>query len=141
MRHPPPQNSSNMVLDVDQVLQHINELGPYQWRILLMFTFIFFPCTYQTLIMTFVAYEPSWQCSVNATSCLVGNSSINDIYNTSTANKWMYERRCKLNRSDWRYADSSLYEGPHNTIVTEVSTSVISWLSFVVQRKVTAEFV
>ena len=109
-----------MALDVDQVLQKIGELGPYQWRILLMFTFIFFPFTYQTLIMAFAAFEPPWQCAVNATSCLIGNNSVTEIYSTSTKDKSLYERRCRLNRSEWRFAEPSLYEGPHTTIVTEV---------------------
>ena len=112
----------NMSLDVDSVLRRIGQFGPSQIRILVMFLFIFLPITYQTLIMVFAAYEPPWMCANNSTACLESNSSSaqNKIYSTATRPIELYERRCSLNRSDWKFADYNLYEGPHQTIVNEV---------------------
>ena len=121
-----------MALDVDSVLRRITQLGPYQIRILVMFLFIFLPITYQTLIMVFAAYEPPWMCANNSTACLESNSSSaqNKVYSTATRPIELYERRCSLNRSDWKFADYDLYEGPHQTIVDQVRkdevTKVIS---------------
>ena len=114
---------SSMALDVDTVLKRINQFGPYQIRILTMFMFIFFPITYQTLIMVFVAYEPPWMCQPNSTSC-IQSSNISSgqpgVYSTVTKPKQLYQGRCKLNQSDWKFADYHLYDGPHQTIVNEV---------------------
>ena len=54
---------NNMALDVDSILRRIGQFGSFQIRILAMFLFIFFPITFQTLIMVFVAYEPPWMCA------------------------------------------------------------------------------
>ena len=111
-----------MALDVDSILKRIGQFGPFQIRILSMFLFIFFPITYQTLIMVFVAYEPPWMCAQQSISCLESNSSSagSAVYSTATKPSQLYERRCSMNRSDWKFADYSLYEGPHQTIVDEV---------------------
>ena len=121
-----------MAVDVDSVLRRITQLGPYQIRILVMFLFIFLPITYQTLIMVFAAYEPPWMCANNSTACLESNSSFakNKVYSTATRPIELYHRRCSLSRSDWKFADYGLYEGPHQTIVDQVRkyeiTKVIS---------------
>lgn len=119
-------------LDVDSVLRRIGQFGPYQIRILALFTFIFFPITYQTLIMVFVAYEPPWMCAKHSVTCLESNNSSPNsssvesaVYSTSTKPKQLYERRCSLKRSDWKFAEYDLYEGPHETIVTEVKTRFV----------------
>ena len=111
-----------MALDVDSVLRRINQFGPYQIRISVMFLFIFLPITYQTLIMVFAAYEPPWACANNSTTCLESNSSsaLSKVYSTATRPIELYDRRCSLNRSDWKFADYNLYEGPHETIVDQV---------------------
>lgn len=111
-----------MTLDVDSVLRRIGQFGPSQIRILVMFLFIFLPITYQTLIMVFAAYEPPWMCANNSTACLESNSSsaLSKVYSTATRPIELYDRRCSLNRSDWKFADYNLYEGPHKTIVDQV---------------------
>ena len=113
-----------MALDVDSTLRRITQLGPYQICILVMFMFIFLPITYQTLIMVFAAYEPPWMCANNSSACLESNSSsaLSKVYSTETRPIELYDRRCSLNRSDWKFADYNLYEGPHQTIVNEVYT-------------------
>ena len=111
-----------MALDVDSVLRRINQFGPYQIRISVMFLFIFMPITYQSLIMVFAAYEPPWMCAHNSTACLESNSSSaqSKVYSTATRPIELYDRRCSLNRSEWKFADYNLYEGPHQTIVDQV---------------------
>ena len=85
------------------------------------------PITYQTLIMVFAAYEPPWMCANNSTACLESNSSsaLSKVYSTATRPIELYERRCSLNRSDWKFAEYDLYEGPHHTIVDQVRKDVI----------------
>ena len=111
-----------MALDVDSVLRRIGQFGPFQIGILAMFLFIFFPITYQTLIMVFIAYEPLWMCAQQSVACFESNSSSARcaVYSTAIKPIKLYERRCSLNRGDWKFADYNLYEGPHETIVDEV---------------------
>ncbi|KAL9962625.1 hypothetical protein ACROYT_G031745 [Oculina patagonica] len=124
-----------MSTDVDSVLRRIGQFGPFQIRILVMFMFLFFPITYQTLIMVFAAYEPPWMCADQSVACLESNSSSTQskVYSTATKPISLYERRCSLNRSDWKFADYSLYEGPHQTIVDEFdlvcSHDFLAWVA------------
>lgn len=124
-----------MALDVDTCLKRIGQFGPFQIRVLAMFLFIFFPITYQTLIMVFVAYEPPWTCSQQNDTCLPiatnTSSSTTELYSTATKPKELYERRCiELKRSQWEFAPYSLYEGPHKTIVNEVRTMISFLMGF-----------
>lgn len=130
MKYPPTvipgavrkSEENNMALDVDSILRSIGQFGPFQIRILAMFLFIFFPITFQTLIMVFVAYEPPWMCAQQSESCVEFNrsSARSAVYSTATKPSELYERRCTLERSDWKFANYNLYDGPHNTIVDEV---------------------
>jgi len=111
-----------MALDIDEVLQHIGQFGPYQLRILVLFLFTIFPITYQTLIMVFIAFEPPWMCVEGSSSCLGANftnSSSVEVFSTATKPKSLYERRCSLNRTDWKFADYDLYDGPQLTVVNQ----------------------
>lgn len=66
-------------------------------------------------------------CAKQSESCLQSNSSSADnlvVYSTATQPIELYERRCTLNRSDWKFAYENLYEGPHNTIVDEVNLKI-----------------
>lgn len=128
----------NMALDVDAVLKRIGQFGPFQIRVLVMFLFIFFPITYQTLIMVFVAFEPPWMCNRQSAACLAteGNSSSSRslVYSTATKPSALYERRCtELKRTDWKFAEYNLYEGPHETIVNEFdlvcNRAFLAWLA------------
>lgn len=58
----------------------------------------------------------------NSSACLESNSSsaLGKVYSTATRPIELYDRRCSLNRSDWKFADYNLYEGPHKTIVDQV---------------------
>ena len=114
------------MLDVDSTLKRIGQFGPFQIRILALFLFIFFPVTYQTLIMVFVAYEPPWMCTQESLACLESNSTTaqSALYSTATKPIELYKRRCSLNRTDWKFADYNLYEGPHQTIVHQVKKPI-----------------
>lgn len=114
-------------MDVDNFLKNVGQFGPFQIKILAMFLLIFFPVTYQTLIMVFMAYEPPWMCVENSTACLQPNATGLEVFSTSTKPIELYQRRCSLNRTDWKFADTNLYEGPHRTIVTDVS---VCWIKF-----------
>ena len=139
MKYPPTvipgavrkSEENNMALDVDSILRRIGQFGPFQIRILAMFLFIFFPITFQTLIMVFVAYEPPWMCAQQSESCLEFNRSSgrSAVYSTATKPSELYERRCTLERSDWKFANYNLYDGPHNTIVDEVKHTGLSEIS------------
>ncbi|CAH3146158.1 unnamed protein product, partial [Porites evermanni] len=129
-------NEGKKISDVDTVLRQIGQLGPFQIRILAIFLPIFFSIAYQSLIMVFTAYEPPWMCAKQSESCLQSNSSSADslvVYSTATQPIELYERRCTLNRSDWKFADENLYEGPHNTIVDEFDLvcdrAFLGWLA------------
>jgi len=111
-------------MDIDHFLKKIGQLGPFQIRVLALFLLIFFPVTYQTLVMVFVAYEPPWMCTTNSTACLLPNATGRELFSTATKPVELYTRRCKLDRSDWKFADPDLYEGPRKTIVTEVSINI-----------------
>ena len=118
------------MLDVDSTLKRIGQFGPFQIRILALFLFIFFPVTYQTLIMVFVAYEPPWMCARESVACFESNNRTaqSAVYSTATKPIELYKRRCSLNRSDWKFADYNLYEGPHQTIVHEVKKPLYLFL-------------
>ncbi|KXJ11859.1 organic cation transporter protein isoform X2 [Exaiptasia diaphana] len=120
-------------MDVDNFLKNIGQFGPFQIRILAFFLFIFFPVTYQTLIMVFMAYEPPWMCTENSTACLLPNATGQEIFSTATKPIELYRRRCSLNRTEWKFADTNLYEGPHRTIVTDFDLvcdrSIYAWLA------------
>ncbi|KAL9985445.1 hypothetical protein ACROYT_G007856 [Oculina patagonica] len=61
-------------------------------------------------------------CTEGSTSCLGANftnGSTAVVYSTATKPKSLYERRCSLNRTDWKFADYDLYDGPHLTIVNQ----------------------
>lgn len=122
------KHRSKMALNVDEVLQHIGQFGPYQVRILVLFLLTIFPVTYQTLIMVFIAFEPPWMCTEGSTSCHGANftnGSTAKVYSTATKPKSLYERRCSLNRTDWKFADYDLYDGPHLTIVNQVKNGLL----------------
>jgi len=47
------------------------------------------------------------------------NGSSVQVFSTATKPKSLYEKRCSLNRTEWKFADYDLYDGPHLTIVNQ----------------------
>ena len=113
-------------LDVDDYLGYVGRFGKFQILLLLLFCFIIFPSTYQTLVMSFAGNSPSWRCvsqpnttfspsgnttlAPNATAsgtCRVaGDIKVGDDY---------FDARCKMERSLWKYSKDDDY-----SIVTQV---------------------
>ena len=60
--------------------------------------------------MVFVAYEPPWMCAQQSVTCFESNSSSarSTVYSTATKPSELYERRCSLNRSEWKFANYNL---------------------------------
>ena len=95
---------------MDEILEQIGQMGRFQISRLTMFAFLMFPPTFHLLNMFFIAAEPPWQCVTNSTECKLNGSFVPGGEG--------YGLRCDMNRSEWEYAD---YEGPKDSIVTEVS--------------------
>ena len=95
---------------VDEILDQIGQMGRFQISRLSMFCFLMFPAIFQLLNMYYLAAEAPWQCVKNSTECKLNGSFVVGDYD--------YYFRCKINRSEWEYAR---YEGPHDSIVSEVS--------------------
>ena len=66
---------------------------------------------------------------MQSAACFESNSSSvrSTVYSTATKPSELYERRCSLDRNEWKFANYNLYEGPHQTIVDEVS--IFPWLT------------
>ena len=95
---------------MDEILEQIGQMGRFQISKIAMFALVIFPPTFHLLNMFFLAAEPPWQCVKNSTECKLTGSFVpgHDDYNF----------RCDMNRSEWEYV---AYEGPKDSIVTEVS--------------------
>ena len=95
------------------------EMGRYQISRLTMYCFLMFAPTFQYLNMYFLAAEAPWQCAQNTTVCkLNGSFTVGDPD---------YDFRWEINRSDWEFA---LYEGPHDSRVSEVSRFAKAFLHY-----------
>lgn len=92
-------------LDVDDFLDRIGQFGKTQIILVSMFCLIIIPTTYQTLIMSFVASSPPWQCVDNATDC--------QLNGTMEAKN---DDRCDMDRLSWMYTKQKSF-----SIVTDVS--------------------
>lgn len=79
-------------LDVDDFLDRIGQFGKTQIILVSMFCLIIIPTTYQTLIMSFVASSPPWQCVDNATDCQLNGTM-----------KAKNDDRCDMDRLSWMY--------------------------------------
>ena len=106
---------------VDEILEQVGEFGRFQISRLAMFAFLMFPPTFHILNMYFLAAEAPWQCVKNSTACKLNGSFV--------AGDDDYDFRCKINRSEWEYAD---YEGPKETIISEVSRLYVALKNFLV---------
>lgn len=93
------------------MLQRIGQMGRFQISRFAMYSLMMFALTFQYLNMFFLAAEPPWKCVENSTACKLNGSFV-----VGDAD---YDFRCKINRSEWEYAR---YEGPHDSIVSEVSS-------------------
>ena len=96
-----------IVMDVDELLRHIGELGKSQLILLFLLSLLMIPTAYQSLSMTFIAINPSWVCANLSEECnRTEVFSVNDEF---------YDRRCFMKRESWRYVKDNDF-----SIVTEV---------------------
>ena len=95
---------------MDEILEQVGEFGRFQISRLAIFCCLMFPPAFHIFNMYFLAAEAPWQCVKNSTVCKLNGSFV--------AGDDDYDFRCKINRSEWEYAD---YEGPKETIISEVS--------------------
>lgn len=102
------KDASKKYEEVDDVLTSIGAYGRYQVFLQIIFALIAVPEAIQFLIMFFAADVPSWICTSNSTTCMIGSPMV--IYEHSADDL----RRCDLPRGDWRYTRDTDY-----SIVTE----------------------
>ena len=99
-----------MAVSVDEVLSQIGGYGKYQILMLQLVGFIEFGLTsFNVMIITFIAGEPTWECVSNSTIC-----NITDTVDTTSDD---YNARCDMPRSEWKFSDT------FTSTVTEVCKS------------------
>ena len=103
-------------VSVDELTERVGPFGVYQIRTQAVFFVFMLPLTYQVLIMYFAAENPPWQCRNGSKSCTYKGKL------TSNMGK-RFQRRCKLNRSEWEYVSSRKL-----SIVTEVGRRILEKL-------------
>lgn len=97
-----------MAVTVDEVLSQIGGYGKYQILMLLLVGFLEFGLSsFNVLVITFIAGEPTWECVSNSTVC--------NITGTIDTTSEDYNARCDMPRSEWKFSDT------FTSTVTEVS--------------------
>ena len=92
----------------DKFLEEVGSFGWYQCRVLFILSYPMLFCPMTLLVMTFSTAEPPWKCVSNSSSCtLNGTFKVGDK---------IYEHRCDIARSEWKFD----VEGSFDSIVTEV---------------------
>ena len=98
-----------MALTVDEVLEKVGSLGPYQFRLIGVILYIEgFNMVFQIMTSTFVAAEPPWHCVANATNCTLEGNFRPGLKN--------YSFRCTIPREQWAF------DKDFTSIVTEVKS-------------------
>ena len=98
----------NKHLSIDEILEHVGQLGKYQIIVMSIFSVCLVVPAYQSLIMVFIADSPPWRCSgINMYEC-----NTTTIYSVGDSE---YSSRCNMTRSAWEYTFPKSY-----TIVTQV---------------------
>ncbi|XP_028398822.1 organic cation transporter protein-like [Dendronephthya gigantea] len=88
-----------MTVSVDEVLSEIGGYGKYQILMLQLVGFIEFGISsFNVMIITFIAGEPTWECVSNSTVC-----NITGMVDTTSDD---YNARCDMPRSEWKFSDT-----------------------------------
>lgn len=66
---------------------------------------------FHLMVITFIAGEPTWECTLNSTTC--------NLTDPVTTVSKRYKDRCSMLRSEWKFSDT------YTSIVTEVKQSSI----------------
>ena len=97
----------NMAVTVDEVLNQIGGYGKYQILMLQFVGFIEFGLSsFNVMIITFIAGEPTWECVSNSTVC--------NMTGTIDTTSDDYKARCDMPRSEWKFSDT------YTSVVSEV---------------------
>lgn len=105
--------------DIDGMFKFIGEIGKYQIGVnLIMSLFIIAP-TYQSLMLVFVGYSPSWKCS--RAGNISGACNISGDVSEGMPN---FNERCSMDAIYWEYAVPIDY-----SIVSQVCDKPISLCS------------
>lgn len=108
------EESKGLHVNVDEYLGHVGEFGKRQIILQVLFCLMIIPATYQTLLLTFVANNPSWRCTGLNTEC-------NETNSVFTPSDTFYHRRCEMvNRSSWEFIHPKKF-----SIVTEVCVFLV----------------
>ncbi|XP_028395414.1 solute carrier family 22 member 4-like [Dendronephthya gigantea] len=84
---------------VDEILSQIGGYGKYQILMLQLVGFIEFGLSsFNVMIITFIAGEPTWECVSNSTVC-----NITGKVDTTSDD---YNARCDMPRSEWKFSDT-----------------------------------
>ncbi|XP_022803502.1 solute carrier family 22 member 15-like [Stylophora pistillata] len=117
-----------MALSMDEVLEKIGSMGWYQIRLIFILSYIeMINMTYQVILPSFTSAEPKWMCAGirNKSHCnFTGQVDATD------------ERRCKMPRESWKFADdftsvvTTFDLVCDNAILSSLSTSLVfaGWL-------------
>ena len=98
-----------LFVNVDEYLGYIGEFGKRQIILQVLFCLMIIPATYQSLLLTFVANSPAWQCTGLSPEC-------NRTDAVFTVSSDYYKQRCNfVNRSSWEFIQPKKF-----SIVTEV---------------------
>ena len=52
-------------MEIDQVFERIGELGPAQWKLLLLLALPVLWTAFHALITNFIGTDPGWSCSID----------------------------------------------------------------------------
>ncbi|XP_065661825.1 organic cation transporter-like protein isoform X3 [Hydra vulgaris] len=92
------QHENNQWITIDEVLEQIGQIGKFQIFVLILFSLLYMPPAFQAFNIVFLADSPKWQCTGISQEC---NST-----NLFSADN---DKRCKLNRSSWKYSKPDSY--------------------------------
>ena len=82
---------------MDEVLEKIGSMGWYQIRLIFILSYIeMINMTYQVILSSFTSAEPKWMCAG-----IRNNSHCNFTGQVDATD----ERRCKMPRESWKFAD------------------------------------
>lgn len=98
-------------ISIDEFLEHVGQLGPFQIVVLLFLSFTVMLAGIQAFLMLFANAEYKWRCSgLNENEC-----NTTTIYTVTTKG---YRSKCAMNRSSWKFVVKDTH-----SIVTEVRCS------------------
>ena len=97
------------LLDIDEFVLEVGQFGLYQKLITFVYCLLILAPVYQTMVMAFVGFSPTWKCSKSG--LLTGSCNMTEEI---TSDHVHFDKRCNLNRSHWQFTKDTKF-----SIVTE----------------------